>query len=135
MRAKPRRFSTTGDDAMDNLPSWVVTIAAVAVGVRPRLAILSTRLIARVLHLALWPRPKVTPMLGSEPASKNRPPFPGGAQGGLGQVDDRLDAREPRSGSSGGIRAVFQLGPHGRLPRLPCSARSSLSSSLSRSSF
>ena len=35
---------------MENLPSWVVTIAAVAVGVSPRLAILSTRLIASVLH-------------------------------------------------------------------------------------
>ena len=68
---------------MDNSPSWAVTIAAVAVGVSPGLAILSTRLIARVLHLALWPRPRVTPMLGPEPAPKNRPPIPGGAQGGL----------------------------------------------------
>jgi hypothetical protein len=43
---------------MDNLPDWVVSIIAVAVGLSPGLAILSVRRIARLLHRALWSRPK-----------------------------------------------------------------------------
>jgi hypothetical protein len=54
MRAKPHRVNTTGDDdVMDNLPPWVGTITAVAVGISPGRAIVSARLIARVLHRAL----------------------------------------------------------------------------------
>jgi pyruvate dehydrogenase complex dehydrogenase (E1) component len=37
---------------MDNLPDWVVSIIAVAVGLGPVLAILSARSIARLLHRA-----------------------------------------------------------------------------------
>jgi hypothetical protein len=44
---------------MDNLPTLAVTIAAVAVGVSPGLAILSAGSIARLLHRVLWPRPEV----------------------------------------------------------------------------
>jgi hypothetical protein len=46
---------------MDNLPTWAVWIAAVAVGISPGLAILSTPTIARLLHRFLWPRPEVAP--------------------------------------------------------------------------
>lgn len=41
--------SATGTRGMDNLPMWVVTIAAVAVGVSPGLAILSAGSIARLI--------------------------------------------------------------------------------------
>jgi hypothetical protein len=51
---------------MDNLPDWVVTIIAIAVGLSPGLAILSARSIARLLHRALWPRPEGAPRSGRE---------------------------------------------------------------------
>ena len=56
---------------MDNLPPWAVSIAAVAVGVTPGLAPLAARPIARLLHLALWPRPQIAPggALASRPAT------------------------------------------------------------------
>jgi hypothetical protein len=44
---------------MDNLSDWVVTIAAVAVGLMPGLAILSARSIARLIYHMLGPRPEV----------------------------------------------------------------------------
>jgi hypothetical protein len=44
---------------MNSLPHWAVTITAVAVGLSPGLARLSTRSIARLLRRALWPRPEV----------------------------------------------------------------------------
>jgi hypothetical protein len=46
---------------MDYLPPWVVTIAAVTVGLGPGLAILSARPLARLLHCALGPSPKAAP--------------------------------------------------------------------------
>jgi hypothetical protein len=46
---------------MDNLPDWAALMIAIAVGLSPSLAILSARLIARLLHQALWPRPEVEP--------------------------------------------------------------------------
>jgi hypothetical protein len=49
---------------MEKLPPWAVTIAAVAVGLMPGLAMFSASSIARLLHRASWPRPKVVP--GSE---------------------------------------------------------------------
>jgi hypothetical protein len=52
---------------MDNLPTWVVTIAAVAVGVSPGLAILSAGLIARVFYRVLGPRPEIAPEPGPDP--------------------------------------------------------------------
>ena len=57
--------STTGG-VLDILPTWVVTIAAVAVGVIPGLAILSTGSIARLLHRALSPRPAVASRPGPD---------------------------------------------------------------------
>ena len=51
---------------MDNLPTWVVMIAAVAVGVSPWLAILSAGSIARLLHRVLGPRPEVAHKPGRE---------------------------------------------------------------------
>jgi hypothetical protein len=53
---------------MDILPTWVVMIAAFAVGLSPRLAILSARSIARLLHRLLWPRPEVASRSGPEPS-------------------------------------------------------------------
>ena len=53
-----------GQDAMENLPPWAVTIAAVAVGLSPGLALLSVRPIIRLFCRASWPRPEVVP--GSE---------------------------------------------------------------------
>jgi hypothetical protein len=44
---------------MNDLPPWVVTIAAVAVGLMPGLAILSARSIARLIYHMLEPRPEV----------------------------------------------------------------------------
>ena len=52
---------------MDNLPSWAVTIAAIAVGISPGLAILSAGSIAPLLYRVLGPRPKRAPGLGREP--------------------------------------------------------------------
>jgi hypothetical protein len=51
---------------MDNLPDWVVSIIAVAVGLGPVLAILSARSIARLLHRALSTRPEVARELPRE---------------------------------------------------------------------
>jgi hypothetical protein len=51
---------------MDNLPLWVVTIAAAAVGLSPGLAILSARRIAQLINRALLPRPEVAPEPGCE---------------------------------------------------------------------
>jgi hypothetical protein len=51
---------------MDSLPDWAVSIIAIAVGLIPGLALLSTRRIARLLHRALWPRPEVAPKAGHE---------------------------------------------------------------------
>jgi hypothetical protein len=55
---------------MDNLPDLVVTFAVVAVGVSPGLAILSTPLIARLLHQALWPRPEIGTRSRREPSGE-----------------------------------------------------------------
>ena len=44
---------------MDNLPDWVVSTIAVAVGRSPGLAVLSARSIARLLYWALSPYPEV----------------------------------------------------------------------------
>jgi hypothetical protein len=52
---------------MENVSDWIVTLAAVAVGVGSALAVLSTRSIARLLHRVLLSRPKVAPQLGLEP--------------------------------------------------------------------
>jgi hypothetical protein len=46
---------------MDGLPTWVVTIAAVAVGLSPGHAILSARSIARLIWHMIGPRPEVAP--------------------------------------------------------------------------
>ena len=51
---------------MGNLPTWVVTIAAVALGLSPGLAILSVGPIIRLLDRALWPRPEEAPLPGRE---------------------------------------------------------------------
>jgi hypothetical protein len=51
---------------MDTLPDWAISIIAIAVGLSPGLALLSTRRIARLLHRALWPRPEVAPKAGHE---------------------------------------------------------------------
>ena len=59
MRAKPVGVTTTGDERMDNLPTWAVTIAATAVGLMQGLAILSARSIARLIYHMLGPRPEV----------------------------------------------------------------------------
>jgi hypothetical protein len=55
---------------MDNLPTWAVEVAAVAVGLSPGLAILSARSIARLLHLALrsWPKVPANPRLRPDAA-------------------------------------------------------------------
>jgi hypothetical protein len=52
---------------MANLPIWVVTIAAVAAGVSPVLAILSAGSIARLLYRVLGPRPDRAPKPGLKP--------------------------------------------------------------------
>jgi hypothetical protein len=41
---------------MDNLPIWVIWIAALAVGLAPGLAILCAPMIARLRYRLLWPR-------------------------------------------------------------------------------
>jgi hypothetical protein len=46
---------------MDDLPSWGLSIIAVAVGLTLVTAILSARPIAQLLHRALWPRPVEAP--------------------------------------------------------------------------
>jgi hypothetical protein len=52
---------------MANLPTCVVTIAAVAVGVSPGLTIRSAGSIARLLYRVLGPRPEVAHKPGREP--------------------------------------------------------------------
>jgi hypothetical protein len=42
---------------MNDLPNWALSIIAVAVGLTPGLALLSARLIARLLHRVLWAAP------------------------------------------------------------------------------
>jgi hypothetical protein len=44
---------------MDNLPDWVASIIAIAVGLSPGLAVLSARSIARLLYRALSAYPEV----------------------------------------------------------------------------
>jgi hypothetical protein len=44
---------------MNDLPPWVVTIAAVAIGLMPGLAILSARSIARLIYHMLGSSPDV----------------------------------------------------------------------------
>jgi len=56
-----------GQGAMDNLSDWVATIAAVAVGLMPGLAILSARSIARLIYHTLGPRPEVMREPDGEP--------------------------------------------------------------------
>jgi hypothetical protein len=56
---------------MNNLPDWVVSIIAVAVGLSPGLAVLSARSIARLLYWALSPYPDVA--LGRNPTHETRP--------------------------------------------------------------
>jgi hypothetical protein len=51
---------------MDNLASWAVEVAAVAVGLMQGLAIFSVRPLARLLHRFLWSRPEVAPQPGPE---------------------------------------------------------------------
>jgi hypothetical protein len=53
---------------MDNLPIWALWPIAIAVGLTPGLALLSARLIARLLHRVLWQRLAVAPRPGREPA-------------------------------------------------------------------
>jgi hypothetical protein len=53
---------------MNDLPPWVSTIAAVAVGLVPGLAILSARSIARLIYHLLGPRPEVMREPVGEPA-------------------------------------------------------------------
>jgi hypothetical protein len=57
---------------MDNLPTWVVTIAAVAVGLTPELAILSASSIARPVYHMLGPRPEMTREPEGEPTRDER---------------------------------------------------------------
>jgi hypothetical protein len=56
-----------GQGAMDNLSDWVATIAAVAVGLMPGLA-LSARSIARLIYHMLGPRSEVADRSRREPA-------------------------------------------------------------------
>ena len=53
---------------MDDLPSWALSIIAVAVGLTPGVAILLARPIAQLLHRVLWPRPVEAPQSRLEPA-------------------------------------------------------------------
>jgi hypothetical protein len=53
---------------MDNLPIWVVWIAATVVGLAPGLAILSAPTIARLIHCVASPRREVAPKPGREPS-------------------------------------------------------------------
>ena len=78
-----------GTRAMDNLPTWVVTIAAVAVGLMPGLAIFSASSIAScsTAHCCGTRRKRRSPDLS--PDAKNRP------------------SREPRGGEGvGGLPAL-----------------------------
>jgi hypothetical protein len=61
---------------MDDLPTWVVTTAAVAVGVMPGIAILSARSVVRLLYRALCPRPEGEGHSGVEPAHGEPAGFP-----------------------------------------------------------
>jgi hypothetical protein len=57
---------------MDNLPDWVVSLIAIAVGLSPGLAVLSARSIARLIHRAVPPRTEVAPKPQREPAREER---------------------------------------------------------------
>ena len=69
-----------GTRAMDNLPTWVVTIAAVAVGLMPGLAIFSASSIAQLLHRALLRHPEEAPEPGPEPG-REEPAGAGASRG------------------------------------------------------
>jgi hypothetical protein len=56
---------------MENLSVWVVTLAAVAVGVGSALAVLSTRSIARLVHRVLSSRPKIVDQPGFAPTRED----------------------------------------------------------------
>jgi hypothetical protein len=43
---------------LENLPDWAVSIIAIALGLRPGLAVLSARSIARLIHRVPWPDTK-----------------------------------------------------------------------------
>ena len=60
---------------MNDLPPWAVTIAAIAVGLVPGLAILSARPIARLIYHVLGPRIEVM----REPEGGPAPDEPVGA--------------------------------------------------------
>jgi hypothetical protein len=53
---------------MDNLPIWVIWIAALAVGLAPGLAILSAPMIAQLIDRVVSPRRGVEPKPGREPS-------------------------------------------------------------------
>jgi hypothetical protein len=57
---------------MDDLPTWVLWIITVAVGLAPSLAILCAPMIARLIHRVASPRREVTPKLSHE-ASRGEP--------------------------------------------------------------
>jgi hypothetical protein len=58
---------------MDNLPDWIVTITAVAVGLGPGLALLLPGPIARLLHRVLSSWPKVMDKPGFAPTHTTSP--------------------------------------------------------------
>jgi hypothetical protein len=62
---------------MEHLPTWVVTIAAVAVGISPGLAILLAGSIARLLYRVLGPRSEVAPKAGRGPVPEGPARVPG----------------------------------------------------------
>jgi hypothetical protein len=59
--------SATGDDTVDSLPDWALSIIAVAVGLSSGLPLLMARLIGRFLRRVLLERPEVAPQSGREP--------------------------------------------------------------------
>ena len=52
---------------MDNLPEWVVSVVAVAVGLSSCLAVLTARPLGRFLRRVLLERPDRAPQAGREP--------------------------------------------------------------------
>ena len=52
---------------MNDLPPWVATIAAVAVGLMPKLEILSARSIAQLICQLFGPRPEIMRKPEGEP--------------------------------------------------------------------
>jgi hypothetical protein len=105
---------------MDNLPDWVVSIIAVAVGLSPALALLMAPPIGRFLRRVLLERPEAAPQSRREPEGPAVVAPPGEA--GRGELIPR---HRPFTGSRSAERRGLRPRPF-RFPSGDPAARNSI---------